>query len=414
MLPTDTHPLSRLLAKKKSIFFISSTLSRLTWAGMVVYLASSLGADEYGNFSFWSIIAASLSGVAFGGLANAFAYEQSRKILDSEYTTNPLVYGLYTSLSFFLFFAVAAVVLYGSSPELAVRGGGLVGGLAASLVLSTLAISQLCALGHFLTASLCAALGPACFISLSLLHSDGTAELITLYSIFGNVISFTPALLVAGRPTNFRVGCFVQFREFFLLHVRSLAVGLANLPLQGALLILAATLMASQGAVVFAKYGLANQLFGVLLFIPSALAPVFLAQLPQWERTDSSSRHVLIWSVLLFLSALLPTIPMLVAVLLQPSWIDPIFLSAAGTGFIATFAAAFVAARSPFAWLNQAGRNIVAEWATSGVTCATIFVAVAFVGVGSAEMTMTIRLSSVALALLASIALHLRHKKMLR
>lgn len=404
MILTFVHALPRLLAQKKFLFFASSFFSRVAWAGMIVYLATALAADEYGEFSFWTITAGSLSAVIFGGFANSFAYEQSRVQLQSGPPTSPIVYATYVGLCFFVFFGVAAAFLYSVSLEIDLRRGALVGGLATSLTLSSLAVSHMCALRLFNIASVCAALGPVIFILLSFLYSDGTSERILIFSIIGNVVSFTPALFAARGQWQQSGGHFAQARGMMRLHVRSLGVSLANLPVQGSLLVLAAALMADQGAATFAQYGLANQLIGVLLFIPTALAPIFLAQLPQWETSTSRYRVLWIWSGLLFLIMIASTIPIVSAITITPDWIDPIFLTAASTGLIATTVAALVASRSPFAWLNQAKNNTGAEWAAALVTCCTILALVLFIDMDSAESAMNIRVIAAFLSLFASFA----------
>lgn len=397
--------LSRLLTRQKTIFFASSALSRLAWAGMIVYLASSLDADEYGEFSFWAITAGSLSAVIFGGFANSFAYEQSRTQQQLGHTTSPIVYAAYAGLYFFVFFGTASAILYTAALEIDLKGGALVGGLATSLVLSNLAISHLCALRFFLVASLSAALGPVLFISLSLCCSDGTSERVIIFSAISNLVSFTPVLLTAIGQSK-KGNCYIaQARDILFLHGRSIRVSLANLPVQGSLLALAAVLMANQGAATFAQYGLANQLIGVLLFIPTALAPIFLTQLPQWETSRSIGHILRKWCGLLFLVTLAPIVPIFVAISFRPNWIDEIFLTSAWTGIVATIAAAFIASRSPFAWLNQARNNISAEWSAAFVSCCTILIAVVFIDMGSSEEAMIVRLIAGALSLFASVVI---------
>ena len=151
-------------------------------------------------------------------------------------------------------------------------------------------------------------------------------------------------------------------------HRDALATNISSVPQQIIIWLIARNLMTLSGANEFARYGIANQISNLFLFFPTSFAPMFISWIG--KRNEAAHRIKLSFTMAFAFTGLgLISASTIVLATHVFSWLIPKeFVQAGWPMAIAMLMAGLVAARSPFAWLNQIDRRYRSEWLISAVT----------------------------------------------
>ncbi len=331
--------------------------SRVAWALVAFYLVVVLSPDEFGRYSFAQITAGLAMQVVIGVLPNLLSSRMARSGLQAS-SRLLLIATLYAAVVASLLSVVGALTdilqltNFGPTTLLAI-GAWIFGSFVAAIQ-----VGYALAFGQYGRAALVGLLQPGLYLALILGLHTSNGELVALY-----------AALAAGLPALFFLGITVAtnrsprepalhtLREVLHDHRDSVGLNLAAIPTAVALWLML-NLLSVGDPVQLARYGLANQMFGLFLFLPAALAGVAIPRLTRGDRAYRTRATWLMAGGFLAISVLAGAASLLVVVL---PFVPALLVDSRYEIAIALITGGFFAARSPLAWINQIDRNRTAE-----------------------------------------------------
>lgn len=378
------------------------------WAFYTIYLATVLGQSVYGEFIFLQITAAFAGQILVGSFLNISAFEMSAAPDFDAALKIFLRSNLYVAM---LGAATVPIIILCQILHL-MPGSYLTAVAIAALTVATAMGGQVvafaCSQNAYRIAASLGVTSLALYVGGCTFLRNPNALSVIAAVFLAQSAPFILSVLWLSSTGRIGLAGFLDRRSLgalFRQHRDALATNLSSLPQQFLIWIMARNLMSFGGPAEFSRYGIANQINNLFLFFPTSFAPMFITWIGKDDRLVSRIRISLGMAGAFSSLGLVAAAGVMVALNVHPVYIPHEFLAASGPMTIALIMAGLVAARSPFAWINQINRDYRAEWIISLGTAACMAISLVPAYSDNSEALLFIRTAAALAGLCVSIAL---------
>lgn len=355
-------------AGPKAMFVLLSTASRVLWALYTLYLATHLGQTIYGEFIFLQITAAFFGQILVGSFSNLIAFQMARAQTIEIAQETHIHSSLYVIASCLLAAPIIAILQF-----IHIMPGGTLTALSVVAVAIATAIGGqsiafACSQNAYREASLLSIIPFIVYVALISNLRHPSAELIAASVAAAQATPFfaTAAWLAHRKKMGANKLLRMEpLRSLLRTHKDAFATNVSSLPQQMVIWMIARNLVSFGGPNEFSRYGIANQLNNLFLFFPISFAPMFISWIGKNSSASFRVKISFLMAIIFASIGIFAAILIFILVGYFHNVIPKEFVSACTPMAVALLMAGLVAARSPFAWLNQIDRDYRAEWLIS-------------------------------------------------